>query len=278
MALRVEVAARTDVGQRRSNNEDSFFVDEAAGLLVVADGLGGHASGEVASRIAVETIRDQIRGWAAGGAPPPAMGAAPEGLSEAAAHLANSIRFANQVIHGTASRRPDYQGMATTVVAALLRGNRLVLAHVGDSRIYRVRDRKLEQVSRDHSLVREQVALGLITEAEAEISPQRNVVTRALGMEPAVRVDVQEQDVQEGDIYLLCSDGLTDMVDEPAILEAVLQAGDRLDAACGTLIDLANAQGGRDNITAVLARFTGGDVSARESRPGFWHRILGGGA
>jgi len=267
------------MGRRRSNNEDSLSADEGLGLFVVADGLGGHASGEVASRLAMETIREQIAGWAAGGPPPPPLGARAEGVSEGAIHLVNSIRFANQVIHGAAGSRPDYQGMATTVVAALVVGPRVALAHVGDSRIYRIRDRKLEQLSRDHSLVREQVALGLISEDEAAVSPQRNVVTRALGMEPAVQVDVQEQEVREGDTLLLCSDGLSDMVDEPVMLEAVVQAEDDLDGACAALVELANAQGGKDNITAVLVRFSEveGAPEGPVGRPGFWRRLLGSG-
>ncbi len=275
--MQVQAAARTDVGRRRSNNEDTLLMDEALGLFLVADGLGGHASGEVASRLAAETIREQLAGWAAGGPPPPALGAPAGGVSEGANHLVNSIRFANQVIHGAAGSRPDYQGMATTVVAALVVRQRVALAHVGDSRIYRIRDGKLEQLSRDHSLVREQVALGLLSEDEAAVSPQRNVVTRALGMEPTVQVDVQEQDAREGDTLLLCSDGLSDMVAEPIILEAVVHAGDDLEAACGALVELANAQGGKDNVTAVLVRLTEveGAHEASEARPGFWRRLLG---
>ena len=275
--MRVRAAARTDMGRRRSNNEDSLSADEGLGLFVVADGLGGHASGEVASRLAMETIREQISAWAAGGPPPPALGAPMEGVSEGANHLVNTIRFANQVIHGAAGSRPQYQGMATTVVAALVLGRRLALAHVGDSRIYRIRDRKLEQLSRDHSLVRDQVALGLITEDEAAVSPQRNVVTRALGMEPTVQVDVQEQEVREDDILLLCSDGLSDMVDDPVMREAVVQAGEDIDGACGALVELANARGGKDNITAVLVRFTEGEGAPEGAggRPGFWRRLLG---
>ncbi len=272
--MRVRTAARTDVGRRRTNNEDTHYADEGLGLFLVADGLGGHASGEVASRLAVETIRDQLTTWAKGGAAPPALGPPISGAPEAATHLANSIRFANRVIHGAATTRPEYRGMATTVVAALVADGRVILAHVGDSRIYRVRDRKLDQVSRDHSLVREQVALGIISEDEAVVSPQRNVVTRAVGMEPTVAVDVQDEAVREGDTLLLCSDGLSDMVDEPIILEAVIQAGDDLDAACEALVELANAQGGKDNITAVLVRFS--DVEG-EARPGFWRRLLGAG-
>ncbi len=276
--MRVRAAARTDMGRRRSNNEDALFVDEGLGLFVVADGLGGHASGEVASRLAVETIRDQMGGWAAGGPPPPSLGAPVDGVSEAANHLVDSIRFANRVIHGAAGSRPDYQGMATTVVAALVVRRRVALAHVGDSRIYRIRDRKLEQLSRDHSLVREQVALGLISEDEAAVSPQRNVVTRAVGMEPTVQVDVQEPEAQEGDTLLLCSDGLSDMVDDPIMLEAIVQAGDDMQAACDALVELANARGGKDNITAVLVRFSEVDAAgeAPGARPGFWRRLMGG--
>ncbi len=272
--MRVRAAARTDVGRHRSNNEDTHFADEKLGLFVVADGLGGHSSGEVASRLAVETISQQLAAWMGGGAPPPAMGPPVGGASEAATHLANSIRFANRAIHEASSRGPRYHGLATTVVAALVADRGLILAHVGDSRIYRVRDRKLEQVSRDHSLVREQVAMGLLTEDEAAVSPQRHVVTRALGMEHTVQVDVQEQDIAEGDTLLLCSDGLSDMVDEPIIQETLLQAGDDLDAACDALVELANARGGKDNITAVLVRFSNG---AQEPRPGFWRRLLGSG-
>jgi protein phosphatase len=272
--MRVVVAARTDVGRRRANNEDTHCVDESLGLFLVADGLGGHASGEVASRLAVETIHDKLASWARGGEPPPALGPPIAGVPEAATHLANSIRFANRVIHSAAGSRPEFRGMATTVVAALLAEGRLILAHVGDSRIYRVRDRKLEQLSRDHSLVGEQVAMGLISPDQAVVSPQRNVVTRAVGMEPAVAVDVQDEAIQEGDTVLLCSDGLSDMVDEPIILETVIQAGEDLEQACQALVELANARGGKDNITAVLIHFSEVD---KEPQPGFWSRLLGSG-
>ena len=275
--MRVRAAVRTDVGRRRTNNEDTYRADEALGLFLVADGLGGHASGEVASRLAAETIQDQLTTWARGGSPPPALGLAVAGAPEAATHLANSIRFANQVIHGAASTRPECHGMATTVVAALVAEGRLILAYVGDSRIYRVRDRKLEQLSQDHSLVREQVALGLISEDEAVVSPQRNVVTRAVGMEPTVMVDVQAEPIHEGDTLLLCSDGLSDMVEEPFILETLIQAGEDLEQGCEALVELANARGGRDNITALLVRFSEVGEADEEARHGFWRRLLGAG-
>ena len=275
--MRVQTTARTDVGRRRSNNEDTYWADEALGLFLVADGLGGHASGEVASRLAVETIRDQLTTWAKGGSPPLSLGSAVAGAPEAATHLVNSIRLANQVIHGAASARPEYHGMATTVVAALVAEGHLILANVGDSRIYRVRDRKLEQLSQDHSLVREQVALGLISQDEAVVSPQRNVVTRAVGMEPTVMVDVQTESIQEDDTLLLCSDGLSDMVEEPFILETLIQAGEDLEQACEALVELANARGGRDNITALLVRISEVGEANEEGRPGFWRRFLGAG-
>jgi protein phosphatase len=167
--------------------------------------------------------------------------------------------------------------MATTVVAAMVAEGRLILAHVGDSRIYRVRDRKLERLSQDHSLVREQVALGLISEDEAVVSPQRNVVTRAVGMEPTVMVDVQAEPIQEGDTLLLCSDGLSDMVEEPLILETLVQAGEDLEKGCEALVELANARGGRDNITALLVRFSEVGEADEEARQGFWRRLLGAG-
>lgn len=278
--MEIRFVGRTDVGKRRANNEDRYAVAGEIGLFLLADGMGGHASGEVASQLAVDTVRKHMEAFFAKGEAVPQIGPYLDGLSPESNQLANSIRLANRVIHGAAQGRPEYQGMGTTMVAVLARNDRATVAHVGDSRAYRIRGRGIAQISTDHSLVREQVAQGLISEAEARISQYRHVITRALGLEPMVEVDVAEHRVVPEDILLLCSDGLTDMVEEGMILQAVLAAGGEMDQACRDLIDLANAHGGEDNVTAVLLQFRkggGGPARIAEARGGggLWRRLWG---
>ncbi len=261
--MRYISAAKSDVGRKRQGNEDSFCLEPGLGLFVVADGMGGHAAGEVASRLAVDTIREYIAKHLLG-EELPNVGPAASGESDGAVLLLGSIRRANQVIYETAQCRSEYAGMGTTVAAALTRGSTVVLAHVGDSRIYRIRADRIAQVSRDHSFVQQQVDRGVLSVEDSYTSRYRHMITRALGLKEAVDVDLSEEPAEAEDILLLCSDGLSDLLEDEEILATVRENTSDLDQACQALVDLANFKGGDDNITAILIR-----ARAREgaSRP-----------
>ena len=236
MSLRIaEEAVRTDTGRQRNANEDSYFT--RAPLFVVADGMGGAQAGEVASKAAVESFTGEL---AAG---------SPERMLE------ETIEGANRTIHELARKDPGLAGMGTTTTAAIvdLETETVAIGHVGDSRAYRLRAGRIEQLTRDLSLVEEMRRKGQITDAQAEDHPQRSIITRALGPEPEVQVDVQTVPAQDGDVFLICSDGLTTMLDDEAI-GRILGRATSLDAGVRALIDEANRAGGRDNITVVAFR------------------------
>jgi serine/threonine protein phosphatase PrpC len=228
-----EHAKRTDVGRQRPANEDSVFV--RAPLFVVADGMGGAQAGEVASKAAVDTF----------------AGGLPDGEGSPEERLAGLVTRANAQIHALAQSDEQWAGMGTTLTAAYLDDEDLAVAHVGDSRLYLLRDGALQQLTDDHSLVGELVRRGQLTPEEAEEHPQRSIITRALGPEGEVAVDHHTWPVRDGDLYLLCSDGLTGMVSDAAVTE-ILTGAENLTVAAQRLIDAANAAGGRDNITVVL--------------------------
>jgi len=247
--MNVRAAGKTDTGKVREHNEDAFYCGEVSGLFAVADGMGGQLAGEIASAMAVDVLRDHLeRGAAAGEA---LVGNVDQRHSPTANRLASGIRRANQVIHAAGKSKAAWRNMGSTLVAAQLHDQRLAIAHVGDSRIYLIRGGSIIQLTDDHSLVAEQQRQGLISQAEAERSPLKNIITRALGEGPQIEVDLSDLDLIDGDRILLCSDGLTNMVDDRAIL-AVVGAEDDPQRACDTLIATANAGGGRDNITVVL--------------------------
>jgi serine/threonine protein phosphatase PrpC len=250
--LRVEVGARSDIGMVRRNNEDCFAVDPQLNLFVVCDGMGGQAAGEVASKLAVDVIREHCR-QAAGNPNFEFVGTFDEQYSPVTNRLASGIRLSNQAIREAAESSPATIGMGSTVVAAQITGSVLSIAHVGDSRIYLLRGGVLQQLTRDHSLVMEQVRKGLITVEEAERSDVANVILRALGAEPTVKVDMDELWVQEGDQILLCSDGLTRMVSDAGIAQ-VLSEAHSAQQACERLVEIANDNGGDDNVTTVVGR------------------------
>lgn len=236
MSLRIaEEAVRSDTGRQRNANEDSYFI--RAPLFVVADGMGGAQAGEVASKAAAESFAGELPA-----APPERV-------------LEETIEGANRTIHELARKDPDLAGMGTTTTAAIvdLEGEEVAIGHVGDSRAYRLREGRFEQMTRDHSLVEEMRRKGQITDAQAEDHPQRSIITRALGPEPEVQVDVQTVPVQDGDVFLICSDGLTTMLDDETIAR-ILGRATSLDAAVRALVDEANRAGGRDNITVVSFR------------------------
>ncbi|HLA73383.1 MAG TPA: Stp1/IreP family PP2C-type Ser/Thr phosphatase [Steroidobacteraceae bacterium] len=243
---------QTDTGRVREHNEDTIASDVDVGLLVLADGMGGYNAGEVASGIAVKTITNLVR-----------EGLAREdlasidrstGLTRPSIVLRDAITRANKIIYQTARSQAECEGMGTTVVAALFYDNKISIAHVGDSRLYRQRGSAIAQVTMDHSLLQELVDRGFYSPEEAQRAANKNYVTRALGVEPQVEVEVQEHPVDKGDVYILCSDGLSDMVEDEDIRLTISTFGANLDTVAKQLIQLANENGGRDNVSVVLAQ------------------------
>jgi protein phosphatase len=252
--MKLTYEAITDVGRKRKRNEDSLRVNAEQRLFVVADGMGGHAAGEIASRVAVEAIDEfvcQTSGdeeitW-------------PYGLDESISYdgnrLKTAIRYANQKVLEATRERADYAGMATTVAALLVDAETGNIGHVGDSRVYLFRDGGLTQLTRDHSLVFEQVQSGVLSAEDARTHPLRNIVTRALGGTADLEVDIQGLTAQAGDLVLLCSDGLTTMVGDEAIANILRDCGGEAARAARACVDAANANGGDDNITVLVVRF-----------------------
>jgi serine/threonine protein phosphatase PrpC len=254
MSFTVQVAGKTDVGCVRTNNEDNFGYDWRYGIYVVCDGMGGQAAGEVASKLAVDTVLNYFRNRDQNHNPHPEK--TYDGVSERASALAAAVQFANQTIHQIAAENPDQAGMGSTITAVLAEDKLYSIAHVGDSRIYLLRPQSdfIQQLTDDHSLVMEQVRRGLMTLEEAHNSDIQNIIIRALGSEDSVEPDLDDHVAQEGDILLLCSDGLTRHVPDQHILE-VLKAAPTLPRACEDLIQAAKDAGGSDNITCLLLRF-----------------------
>ncbi|MGH8540361.1 MAG: Stp1/IreP family PP2C-type Ser/Thr phosphatase [Stenotrophobium sp.] len=254
MALKnkVTTALLTDVGRLRKNNEDAIAEDPELGLLVLADGMGGYNAGEIASGIAITTVLDQVkRDWHSlkHGALDPASGYCAEGLL-----LRSAIENANATIKQVAQSQPQCAGMGTTIVCCILHEAVLSIAYVGDSRLYRYRDGHLEQITRDHSLVEELIARGHYSREDATRLVRKNIVTRALGVEDRVQVDIIEETLETGDILLLCSDGLNDMVDDETIGLTLGKYADSVELAGKALINHALENGGKDNVSIVLAR------------------------
>ncbi len=247
--MRIEARGQTDVGQKREHNEDSFLVCPELGLFVVADGMGGHAGGGTASRIAVQTIETRMR---VAREASPELFASPGTLEESAIPelLRESVESACESIYQEAQGNPSLTGMGTTVTAAVIAGRKVFVAHVGDSRCYLARAGRIYQVSEDHSLVNEQLKAGAITPDEARHSRLRNIITRSVGFESDVAVDLLGLDLEPGDRVVICCDGLSNLVEDDEILDVVTATP--LDAAPQRLIDLANERGGDDNITVIV--------------------------
>ncbi len=238
------MAGLTDPGRVRAKNEDSIATWPEGGLAVLADGMGGHQAGEIASRIAVDVITRHFMDVFAR--------AKRTGASIGTDAITESIALANRAILDTARMQPDYAGMGSTIVVAVFRDGRISVGHVGDSRLYRFRGGRLKQLTQDHSVVQELVARGMYTPEEARQSVGKNLVTRALGVDPEVVVDVSEHEAQDADRYLLCSDGLNDVVTDTEIERILEQPQPTLDATVGILVSLANQRGGPDNISVIL--------------------------
>lgn len=265
----LQSASLTDPGRVRDHNEDCIESRPEIGLYVLADGMGGYNAGEVASGIAVKTILNLVResfeiqelsGHDKA-----------TGLSRPAIILRDAIMRANKIIHQTAKTQAQCEGMGTTVVAALFYDNKIIIAHVGDSRMYRLRGERFEQITMDHSLLQELVDRGFYTAEEAQRVTNKNYVTRALGVEPSVEVEIREEPVQRGDCYVLCSDGLSDMIEDEDIHLTVSTFGANLETVAKQLVQLANDNGGRDNISVLLTHVT----ETFPAKKGILDRILG---
>jgi serine/threonine protein phosphatase PrpC len=249
---KLQTFAQTDTGRVRDHNEDSVGSDPETGLFVLADGMGGYNAGEVASGIAVKTVMGLVRDACSVQALELADSAT--GKSRPAIILRDAVMRANKLIHQTSKTQVQCEGMGTTVVACLFHDNRVSIAHVGDSRIYRLRGDQFTQLTQDHSLLQELVARGFYTPEEAARSTNKNYVTRALGVDPTVEVDIQDYPAEPGDCLLLCSDGLSDMVADEDMQLTLQTFGHDLAVAGRQLVKLANEHGGRDNISVMLVR------------------------
>ena len=251
--FRIEVAGETNVGRKRNHNEDNFALMPDYGLFIVADGMGGHASGEVASKMAVDSMEeffsqtqeDPERTW-------PYKMDRSKGYEEN--RLITGIKLANLRIYETAQRESKKRGMGTTFVSICTANDGVYVAHVGDSRVYRFRGGQLEQLTDDHSLLNEYVKMGRLSPAEIEAFPHKNVIMRALGMKETVKVDTRLEEPQLGDVLLVCSDGLSGPVKDEEIA-AILAAHEGIEEAVSKLIEAANRNGGPDNVTVVLVRW-----------------------
>ena len=249
----LDAASLSHPGMVRSHNEDSVFVDGEAGIAILADGMGGYNAGEVASGIAVNVVSNGMMPELQSGRELSKIDIG-SGLTHGALLLQQQIAAANKGIYEAAQARPECAGMGTTIVAAVFCGNRVSIGHIGDSRCYRLRGEKFEQLTHDHSLLQEQIDSGQITAEQAKYSLNKNLVTRALGIEAIVPADISEYRLEPNDIYLLCSDGLTDMVDPEVVQGVVDDKRTELAQAAAELVDLANQNGGRDNVSVILVR------------------------
>ena len=253
----LQMVGLTDPGRVRNKNEDNIAQIPEAGLGVVADGMGGHQAGEVASKLAVDVITRHIVGTLAEAG---TGNSAFEGKM-----IGDAIQLANRAIYELARQQPEYAGMGSTVVVTVFHGEKLWVGHVGDSRLYRFRGGMLEQVTLDHSVVQELVSRGLVTVEEARLSVNKNLVTRALGVDASVVPDIGEQTLNDEDIYLLCSDGLNDVLADGDIEMMLTEYGRNLEAAARRMVDIANERGGPDNISVILVRAHRGFARDRET-------------
>jgi protein phosphatase len=256
---KLAIEAKSDTGCVREHNEDNFGFDAEMGLAVLADGMGGYKAGEVASAIAITSLVHtvlQIKG-------------SDEKIEldgqqhEESAILYRALHQANQQVYDSAHDGHDYRGMGTTISATWFHDGKVSIAHIGDSRVYRYRDYRLELLTTDHTVVQELLDHGFYTREEAKTSEQRNIVTRALGIDPSVQIDLYDYDVRRGDIYLLCSDGLTDMVDDMDIANILRRSSTDLEYGTNELINKALTNGGKDNVTVIMVRVDDGHAQSK---------------
>lgn len=267
LAATLEVVTRSDPGMVRSHNEDAVYGDAGLGLVVLADGMGGYNAGEVASGMTTTLLASNFAGIVPTSTP---QAVTPAGQRVAHQLIHDQVIAANAAIYNAAQSQPQYAGMGTTLVLAWFYDNRVSIAHVGDSRLYRLRAGHFEQLTKDHSLLQEQLDSGMITAEEARHSQNKNLVTRALGVDPSVVPDINEHAVAVGDIFLLCSDGLNDMVDDEEIGLTLQTLGANLGLAAEQLVQMANDNGGRDNVSVILIKVRA-DYAAPRS---WWQKLL----
>jgi serine/threonine protein phosphatase PrpC len=262
----LEIVSQTNPGMVRSHNEDSVSYDAELGLVVLADGMGGYNAGEVASGISVSVLSSEVK-HSLENARPEDLDASGEELGVIL--LRDNVKKANLSIFHAAQSQPQYAGMGTTIVTALFYDDRVAVAHVGDSRLYRLRGEEFESITRDHSLLQEQIDSGMISKEDARLSKNKNLVTRAVGIDADVEPEIHMHEVQVGDIYLLCSDGLNDMVEDEDIGSTLQMLKSNLPLAATQLIQLANDNGGRDNVSVILVKVKGRFAAPR----GWWAKV-----
>lgn len=265
----LDIVTRTDAGKVRSNNEDSVLANATRGIVVLADGMGGYNAGEVASSMATSMLGKWLENSAAKREAGATLAAA---LSSTHAALDIGVTETNRAIFSAAQSQAQYAGMGTTLVIGVFQGNQLTVAHIGDSRAYRLRDNEFIQITRDHSWLEEKIASGLLTREQAQLSRNKNLVTRAVGIDAQVSAEIHDFEVISDDIYLFCSDGLNDMVSDKEIGMTLNALSANLDLCALQLIQLANDNGGRDNVSVIL-------VKVKKSAPSpvsvsWWHRLL----
>lgn len=251
----LEMICMTHPGMVRAHNEDSVACEVSCGLAVLADGMGGYNAGEVASGIAASVVSSEIKHFLEDANPEDKDEAT--GEENAVMLLRHNVQKANSSIYHAAQSQPQYAGMGTTIVSGLFYDNRVAVAHIGDSRMYRLRGEVFESITRDHSLLQEQIDSGMITKADARMSQNKNLVTRAVGIDAVVEAEVHVHDVKRGDIYVLCSDGLNDMVEDDDIADTVKTLKSNLPLLATQLIQAANDNGGRDNVSVILVKVNG---------------------
>ena len=263
----LEIVVKTDPGMVRSHNEDSVFGNPHGGLVILADGMGGYNAGEVASGMTTTVLSTELEAAFATRSPDDEEA---EGLSYAHSAILSRVAQTNSAIYNAAESQPQYAGMGTTLVLALFHDNKVTVAHIGDSRLYRLRDGELTQLTKDHSLLQEQIDAGMITAEDARHSQNKNLVTRALGVDPEVETEIHDHDALPGDIFLLCSDGLNDMVEDEETAMTLQVLGANLELAATQLIQMANDNGGRDNVSVILVKILREFPTAK----GWWAKLL----
>ena len=245
---KIQLYGKTDVGSVREHNEDAIGCNDDIALAVLADGMGGHRGGEMASAITVSTVVEVITNKVKN------IKNNDTGYSAKSQIIHEAISLANKNVHDSSQAHAQYRGMGTTVVVVLFYDNRFIVAHVGDSRLYRLRDDELEQITRDHSLVQDLIDRDFYTPEQAKNSLNKNLITRAIGIDSQVQIDIQEDVALVNDMYLLCSDGVTDMIEDDLIKSVMIENSQNLEKATSEIIRLANEHGGKDNISALLVK------------------------
>ena len=254
MSTVLEIVTRSDPGMVRSNNEDSVTANATVGFAVLADGMGGYNAGEVASGMATTMLGSELANAFAERSPSSVVEG---GKSWAEVTLAMQMGLVNSAIYQSSQTNPQHAGMGTTLVVAVFHDNKVTVGHIGDSRMYRLRGEDFQQITRDHSLLQEQIDAGLITPEQARHSQNKNLVTRAVGIDPEVAAEIHDHEVMPGDVYLLCSDGLNDMVEDDEISMTLGALSANLELCATQLIQMANDNGGRDNVSVILVKVKG---------------------